>query len=243
MIAELSDEKWLISEYVEQKKSASEIGKTLGVSRGPVNKALKSFGIQMRSGFEGMMLAAPPLPLLDRFFERAIPNEAGCYIWNGAVTKWGYGNFYVRNRPKVKHTVSHKWIWEFIHGPTPDGLELHHSCENKLCVNPAHLELLTPAEHSLRHADARRKTHCYRGHLLEGENVSIRFRTNGRSYQVCRECERINRSQPHRKEQRRVYALKTTSQPEYREQKRVYDRERRARLKACVSSVKSEAGP
>jgi hypothetical protein len=33
----------------------------------------------------------------------------------------------------------------------PKGKELHHKCENKACVNPEHLELLTFKEHRGRH--------------------------------------------------------------------------------------------
>ena len=43
-------------------------------------------------------------------------------------------------------------LWEQINGAVPAGKELHHSCVNRLCINPEHLECLTSQEHGKRHA-------------------------------------------------------------------------------------------
>jgi hypothetical protein len=36
----------------------------------------------------------------------------------------------------------------------PAGLELHHVCENKLCVNPEHLQPMTRCDHLRLHRNA-----------------------------------------------------------------------------------------
>jgi hypothetical protein len=55
-------------------------------------------------------------------------------------------------RPDYAHRVA----WESVHGPVPttpcpDGShrwELHHTCLNRSCVNPAHIQLVTHREHT-----------------------------------------------------------------------------------------------
>ena len=69
-------------------------------------------------------------------------------------------------------------------------LQLDHCCRNRVCCNPAHLELVTGRENLRRgetYAAANAaKTHCPRGHPLSGENL---YRsTNG--HWVCRTCQR-----------------------------------------------------
>jgi hypothetical protein len=85
----------------------------------------------------------------------------------------------------------------------PKGKELHHNCENKLCVNPTHLELLGHREHQQRHAHLlatlnRAKTHCPRGHPYSGENLSIGSKGERR----CRKChaERARRYRQRKKD-------------------------------------------
>lgn len=66
-----------------------------------------------------------------------------CRLWLGATCK-GYGQ--VRHAGKV-HRV-HRLVWQLRHGPVPDGRELDHTCERKLCVD--HTEPVTHAENLRR---------------------------------------------------------------------------------------------
>jgi hypothetical protein len=46
---------------------------------------------------------------------------------------------------------AHRWFYETLVGPIPEGHHLHHECGTPACVNPEHLTPLTPAEHVLEH--------------------------------------------------------------------------------------------
>jgi hypothetical protein len=86
-----------------------------------------------------------------------------------------YGQFYVSpERPKV---LAHRFAWEILVEPIPDGLELDHLCRNAVCVNPDHLEPVTHRENILRGEGPfswrSRQTECRNGHALVGKNLQI----------------------------------------------------------------------
>lgn len=72
-------------------------------------------------------------------------DEFGCWIWQ-LVVQNGYGLTY----SKGKHGKAHRRIYELLVGPVPDDMHLDHLCRNTLCVNPAHMEIVTPAENVRR---------------------------------------------------------------------------------------------
>jgi hypothetical protein len=46
---------------------------------------------------------------------------------------------YAKIRHNGKNEFAHRYIWEVINGPIPNGLCIRHSCDNTRCVNPDHL--------------------------------------------------------------------------------------------------------
>lgn len=80
-----------------------------------------------------------------------IENENGCWIWQRATTKGGYG---VTDRGDGRQTTAHRVYYERFVGPIPAGLQLDHLCRVRLCVNPAHLEPVTSAENNQRGSTA-----------------------------------------------------------------------------------------
>lgn len=118
----------------------------------------------------------------------------GCWIWIGGVTKAGYGNFCIERDGHGGHQtqkLAHRFAYETLIGPIPEGMQLDHLCNNKRCVNPDHLKPVTARENTLR-ADTvtgrnARKTHCKRGHPLRGDN--LRIMPDGE--RDCKECARM----------------------------------------------------
>lgn len=72
-----------------------------------------------------------------------IPDDpAQCWNWNGSVNKnTGYG----KKTWNGSHVLAHRWVFELLQGPIPEGLVINHKCSNRSCVNPTHLEVTDQA--------------------------------------------------------------------------------------------------
>jgi hypothetical protein len=96
-------------------------------------------------------LPTPIPPYEDRFRERMQPTSTGCILWTGHLNWNGYGRVTYKGRLAGAHRVA----YEIFKGPIPDGLQLDHLCRVRNCVNPEHLEPVTPSENTLRGYRAR----------------------------------------------------------------------------------------
>jgi len=119
--------------------------------------------------------------------EHVIVDEvSGCWNWQGNMKPNGYG--------RLGRIYAHRVYYTKLVGPIPGGLEIDHLCRNRGCVNPDHLEAVTPQVNKLRSdgvaALNARKTHCYKGHEFTPENTRPRVK-NGLPWRECRECSRL----------------------------------------------------
>jgi hypothetical protein len=105
-------------------------------------------------------------------------DDAGCWLWTGA----GSGRYGQLMRNSV-NLYAHRYTYELLVGPIPPGLQIDHLCRVTSCVNPAHLEAVTPLENTRRSRGNVSKTHCPQGHPYSGDNLG---RWRGRRY--CRTC-------------------------------------------------------
>ena len=114
-------------------------------------------------------------PTVERFFKK-IDISSGCWEWTGSKT-WGYGTFYDGN----KSTRAHRWLYEHLNGPIPNGMDLDHLCRNRSCCHPLHVEPVTRLENVMRGMRAITET-CRAGHKTQ-----INVETGRRR---CFECEK-----------------------------------------------------
>lgn len=109
---------------------------------------LKLFRLGLHRGYR---LRIPHLgPRLDentRFFAKVFKTD-NCWLWRGCVLEDGYGQF--RDDTKRKWRA-HRFIYSKTIGDIPPNYVVHHLCENKICVNPKHLDIMLHCEHSRMH--------------------------------------------------------------------------------------------
>lgn len=107
-----------------------------------------------------------------------------CWEWTGPFNTKGYGHLRTK---QFGYVLGHRLSYASFKGPCDNGLEIHHVCENKCCVNPDHLQKVT---HSVNMSETiglgvSPQTHCKSGkHLLS--EVGIMLRKNGR--RLCVAC-------------------------------------------------------
>lgn len=84
-------------------------------------------------------------PAVERFWKRTIQSADGCWEWIGGMNEAGYANM-----SDGRSNLAHRFAYELLVGPIPDGLQIDHLCNVRNCVNPAHLETVTAQENMRR---------------------------------------------------------------------------------------------
>jgi transcriptional regulator with XRE-family HTH domain len=76
--------------------------------------------------------------------KRVIDRETDCWNWIGGVTSAGYGSIGYHGKIWQAHRLS----YEVFKEPVPKEKLIRHKCDNKLCINPDHLEIGTHQDNS-----------------------------------------------------------------------------------------------
>lgn len=117
-----------------------------------------------------------------RFWAK-VDKSGECWEWTGSTGSHGYGQIKWGARPKLAHRIS----WEMHHGRPPCACVLH-TCDNRKCVNPAHLFDGTNADNmgdKAKKGRAAKKLNA--ATVLEIRKSKVGIATLGRKYGVAKQ--------------------------------------------------------
>ena len=134
--------------------------------------------MQQPTLFDRQALAFGDDSLPARFWAKVTVHPSGCWVWTGARRN-GYGVVKECGATQSAHRVAF-----YVTMSPAAGGELDHTCRNRACVRPDHLEVVTHAENQRRRSEA--QTHCKHGHEYTEANTG----TTPQGWRWCRECSR-----------------------------------------------------
>jgi len=156
----------------------------------------KHYNRKSRHGDTDRVLISFGLSPLERLWVDVTPGDPqDCWPWQGARQENGYGTLTYGG---TGHRA-HRFAYETLVGPIPEGHVLDHQCHDpktcgggvqcphRQCCNPIHMQ---PAAKAYNNSGERavsangRKTHCKRGHAFTPANTKITT-SGGRA---CRRC-------------------------------------------------------
>lgn len=177
------------------------------LARGRCNGCYKRMVKRAKAAGTFVKVERPPAPLKDRLLSKVTPGRNGCWLYTGSVAQTGYGHFTVS---ASRRALAHRVAYELFNGPIPTGYQVDHQCHNRdegcrsgepcvhrRCVNPQHLDAVSPRVNTRRSpiTQASRhaaRTHCPQGHEYTDENTAVRLLDSrtGRTGRECRSCRR-----------------------------------------------------
>jgi len=139
-------------------------------------------------------------PLPDHLCDFEV-DDSGCWLWQKSRNRDGYGWASMNG----KTYQAHRLIYRLAVGAVPQGMILDHLCRVRHCVNPDHLEPVTPAENLRRSPITQAgQTHCLRcGSDFAQVGVQRRCPRCMADYEVSRQARKREQS----RERNRVFSL------------------------------------
>ena len=81
-----------------------------------------------------------------------------CYLWQGPTSGTGWGGNYGRMSLNGQTVATHIVAFTHYYGYVPSKKQIDHLCNNRLCCNPAHLELVSHLTNQRRRAKRAKET-------------------------------------------------------------------------------------
>ncbi len=125
-------------------------------------------------------------PPFIRLYKK-ISTSGDCWVWTGQTGSSGYGQI----KAFGKMVSCHRLSYELNKGPIPKGLEVMHSCDNGICINPDHLTVGTHLE-NMRDMIAKERRVQGKSNAAKGvnKNQSHQVVVLGKPYGSLNEAER-----------------------------------------------------
>ena len=122
---------------------------------------------------------------IERFWSYVEKTDT-CWNWKGFIYKrgGGYGGFKLEN----KHVKAHRYSFFLHNGYIDEKLMILHKCDNRLCVNPDHLQLGTHKENMLDMTNKNRQAKgekCALSKLNEEQVIEIKFELKNYYRGIC----------------------------------------------------------
>jgi hypothetical protein len=131
-----------------------------------------------------------PGPLLAKYLTQSASavEQGECRVWSHRLDRYGYGDVKVQIDRRVWHIGAHRLAVLLAYGELPPWAVVDHLCRNRACINVAHLRLVTNAENIACGDSHKPRERCKSGHRLNGDNLHVVQRSDGRSERCCRRC-------------------------------------------------------
>ncbi len=125
------------------------------------------------------------------FDAKYIPEpNSGCWLWQGAVDRKGYGSLRVAG--KMTRATHFSLLLSCV-AKGESHTQVCHTCDVPCCVNPTHLFWGTGSDNMKdcakkgRHPQSQ-KNRCPQGHLYAGRNLKLAWDSTGGRHRQCRIC-------------------------------------------------------
>jgi hypothetical protein len=102
--------------------------------------------VDSRKMFFAPKSMADPGPEVAERIEARLDRDGDCWTWTGHVNDKGYGTIRVANRSQYVHRL----MFARYNRPLKTGESVDHTCCNKRCCNPAHLDACSVEENAIR---------------------------------------------------------------------------------------------
>lgn len=95
--------------------------------------------------------------IIKKIRDNCILEDGGCHIWQGPCSGTGRGGGYGRMSLNGGTVAVHRVVFTHYNGYIPPKKQIDHTCGNRRCCNPDHLEMVTHKENQRRRDNARKE--------------------------------------------------------------------------------------